>query len=207
MPGGVRRASIPLAIAISAGLLAAWLVLDYTSSVGSVDGETQTVLVANRPISQGQSFSDETLTRSVRTRVVPAAYVPVDAVTDEQELIGLHTVTEVAEGAYITQALITSDQREDRYRLRRGERAVSVDVRAAPDGAELPAGTIVDLVASGLDGAPQSELLLRGAEVLQSTATPGDDTDSRITVRVAIGQVATLIRADVFARELRALRR
>ncbi len=56
----------------------------------------------------------------------------------------------------------------------------------------------------GVDGGP---LLLRGAEVLQTTATPGDDTDSRITVRVAIGQVATLIRADVFARELRALRR
>lgn len=207
MIGGIRRASIPLAIAVASGLLAAWLVFDYANSVDGVNGATSVVLVADRTITRGQSFSEETLAEFVRTRVVPATYAPADAVTDEQELIGLQAVSDVGEGAYITRSVVASDERAGRFRLRRGERAVSVAVRAAPDGAELSAGTIVDLVASGLDGAPQSELLLRDAEILQSTEASGESADARITVRVAVGQVASLVRADVFARELRALKR
>ena len=207
MIGGIRRASIPLAIAVASGLLAAWLVFDYANSVDGVNGATSVILVADRTITRGQSFSEETLAEFVRTRVVPATYAPADAVADEQELIGLHAVSDVGEGAYITRSVVASDERAGRFRLRRGERAVSVAVRAAPDGAELSAGTIVDLVASGLDGAPQSELLLRDAEILQSTEASGESADARITVRVAVGQVASLVRADVFARELRALKR
>ncbi len=207
MIGGIRRASIPLAIAVASGLLAAWLVFDYANSVDGVNGATSVILVADRTITRGQSFSEETLAEFVRTRVIPATYAPADAVTDEQELIGLQAVSDVGEGAYITRSVVASDERAGRFRLRRGERAVSVAVRAAPDGAELSAGTIVDLVASGLDGAPQSELLLRDAEILQSTEASGESADARITVRVAVGQVASLVRADVFARELRALKR
>lgn len=207
MNGGARHASIPLAVALVAGLLAAWLVLDYLNSVDGVNGATRSILVAAAPISPGQTISAESLPGLVESRVIPAAYAPVDAITEEQELIGMRSVTDIGEGVFITRAVIASSKRAGGFRLRRGERAVSVDVRSAPDGAELIAGTIVDLVASGFDGAPQSEMLLRDAEILQSTDATADDADARITVRVAVSQAAELIRADVFAREVRALKR
>ncbi|MGH2907332.1 MAG: hypothetical protein ACRDKI_11270 [Solirubrobacterales bacterium] len=85
-----------------------------------------------------------------------------------------------------------------RFRLRRGERAVTVDARLDPAGAEARSGDTIDLVASGGDGDQDSRLLLAGAEVLQGTTRS-------LTLRVRSDQIAAVISADVFARELRAI--
>lgn len=200
------RVSIPLAIALVAGSLAAWLVFDYTRSSGSIDGARRAVLVAATPISSGRVLSEDDLPQLVRQRIVPEAYVPADAVNSETELVGTRIAVDVSEGAYITGALLVGDDEDERYRLRRNERAVSIDVRTAPDGAELIAGSIIDLIASGFDGAPQSEIVLRDVEVLQSVESTAEAADARLTVRVAVAQVAAVVRADVFARELRAVK-
>jgi hypothetical protein len=60
------------------------------------------------------------------------------------------------------------------------------------------------LLSSGVGGANQTSLLLSGAEVLAIDAAARGD-QARITLRTTAEQAIALIRADVFARELRAV--
>jgi hypothetical protein len=59
-------------------------------------------------------------------------------------------------------------------------------------------------MSSGTGGSQQTSLLLSGAEVVAVDDTARGDAQ-RITLRVAQSQAASVIRADVFARELRAI--
>lgn len=197
--------ALPLAVALVAGLLAAWLVDRQVDRAASAGGTPRTVLVASQSIDAGRVLRAEELETAFIKRSIPSDYAPIDAVSTHEEIVGVKLVAALEPGAILTQPLISRVDSKQEFSLRAGERAVSIGVRAAPDGTVLMAGDRVDLVASGFDGAPHSELVLAAAQVLVANESEDKPGVQRLTLRVAAGQSAALVRADVFAREVRAI--
>lgn len=197
---------LPLAIALIAGVLAIWLVRDQVSRATALGGPPVTVLVASDRIEAGTALGADQINALVTERSLPSDYAPIDAINASDELIDTTLVASVDAGAVLTRPLLAVAGERTDHALRKGERAVSVGVRAAPDGTVLVAGDRVDLVASGFDGAARSEFALTGAQVLSANESGDKPGVQRLTLRVAAAQTAALVRADVFARELRAIK-
>ncbi|MBJ7355303.1 MAG: hypothetical protein JHC98_10815 [Thermoleophilaceae bacterium] len=198
-----RATQFAVAAAVCA-LLAGWLVLSYTASAERKAGPGQKVLVAAAPMRSGAEVGvDAQLT----VRTVPARFAPPDALGDPAEAVGQRLQVALPAGAFLTQSMLSGGaDSAPRFKLRSGERAVTVDVVISPIGEPLEAGDRVDLYASGFGGDQQTEALIEGAEVL-TVAEGGQPDRSRPTVRIETGQVAAVVRADVFAHELRAVLR
>lgn len=197
--------TLPTLLAAVSGVVAAWLIYDYTESVANADGEHVSVLVAAKPIKAGQQLGSGEDVQLVASRSIPAKYSPPDAIGTRTQLKLLRAAADIEAGAFLTQSLFTAPSGRGGFRLRRGERAVTVGAKVAPDGAETGAGQRVDLIASSERDGGNSELILSGAEVLASPSSEHAAEEARITVRVRASQASRLIRADVFARELRAV--
>ena len=191
--------------ALLAGALAAWLVSDYTGSLANRAGRPVRVLVAAGPIVRGQEVTAAMAGSAITERSVPRAYAPADAVTSADRLSGTRAITDIARGAYLTQSLFVSGGVAAGYRLRRGERAVTIDAKVSPDGADPQPGASVDIFASGFGGGSSTSLELAAAELLVAGRPAADRAQQRLTLRVSATQVPALIRGDVFARELRAV--
>lgn len=198
--------TLPLVIALGAGLLSAALVHRQLDRASAVGGAAVKVLVATQPVAAGHPLRREEVPALFTERAIPEDFAPLDAVADREKLIDSSLAVAVEPGAIITNPLIMRAASADNYKLRPGERAVSIGVRVAPDGVVLMAGDRVDLVASGFDGAAQSELVLSGAQILIASESEDKPGLQRLTLRVAARQAAALIRADVFAREIRAIK-
>lgn len=198
--------ALPLAVALVTGLLAAWLVHREVDRAAAVGGAPVTVLVAVTGVAAGQVIRGEEVDSVFAERQIPTDFAPIDAVATREDLVDASLVATLEPGAIITRPLVKQAESAGEFTLRTGERAVSIGVRAAPDGTVLTAGDRVDLVASGFDGAPQSELVLTGAQVLVASESEEKPGVQRLTLRVAARQSAALVRADVFAREVRAIK-
>lgn len=194
-----------LAAALIAGVTAAWMVSDYVQRVERRPGPSVSVLVAARPIARGSRF-DELPPRAFSSRRVPKLFAPVGALGAFSAIPGRRAVVDLPSGAYITGAMVVPVAAAG-YRLRRGERAVSIEAVVTPDGAEPAAGQSVDLLASGIGGAAETALVLSDAELLAVADAAGGaaGTARRFTLRVAAAQAAEVVRADTFAKELRLL--
>lgn len=203
-PAG-RATGLALAAALIAGVSAAWMVSHYVQRVERRPGPLVRVLVSARPIARGSRL-DDLPPGALSSRRVPKSFAPVGALGSFSALPGRRAVVDLPPGAYITDATVAPVIATG-YRLRRGERAVSVEAAVAPDGAEPAAGQSVDLLASGIGGAAETSLVLSGAELL-AVADGGDGAAGsarRFTLRVAAAQAAPVVRADTFAKELRLL--
>lgn len=198
-----RSARYALAAALCA-LAAAWMSLSYTGSARRGLGPERNVLVAARGFERGAD--GDAVAGSTTLRRVPARFAPVGALTDRADLTGRRLLVPVRAGEYLTNALLSAGDEGTAtgYHLRSGERALSVDAIVAPFGLELAGGERVDLYASGFGGSQTTEQLISGAEVL-AAETAGGAARARLTLRLAGRQVAIVVRADVFARELRAV--
>lgn len=194
-------------MAVAAGLLAAWLVFDYTGAAAREGGPPVEVLIASAPIESGTLMAPDQLDSLFQRRRVPRDFAPVDAVTDPNSLAGSRATSDIDGGAFATKPLFVSATSGTGFRLRPAERAVTVDVRTAPDGTTLAAGMKLDLLASGFNGTNSTELLLSDAEVLASEESSAAGSDARITLRVSAAQTSAVVRGDVFAKELRAVLR
>lgn len=200
---GRRVAASLFALAIIAGVLAAWLVQREVAAATAGAGAPIDVLVATAPIEKGRRIDADTASELATTVEIPAKYAPPDALSDAAEVAGLRAETNIPVGGYLTNGAFSDAASRGAYELRRGERAVSIEVSTTPDGAEPAPGSVVDLVASGIGGAPESRVLIAGAEVLAASSVTNVTT--RLTVRLAVAQVPAVVRADVFAREVRAV--
>jgi hypothetical protein len=203
--GNARLARTFAVTALLAGVAAAWLVSDYTGSVERRGGRPTEVLVAKQAIARGKTMSAQMFGSVIGRRAVPRTFVPADAATLDS-LDGARAAADIATGAYLTQPLfVTGRAAGGGYKLRRTERALTVDAKVSPDGATVEGGAIVDVFASGLAGGSESSLLLSGAEVLAADGETAGRAQQRLTLRVLTAQAPALIRGDVFARELRAV--
>lgn len=204
--GNPRLARTFALAALIAGLLAAWLASNYAGGVERRAGRPVNVLVAARPIARGQPVAADMAGSAIVVRSVPRSYAPPDAIRSLDRLIGARAVAAVGAGAYLTAPLFVSGARSGAgFRLRGGERAVTIDAKAAPEGAVIQPGAVVDVFASGLAGGSATTLLLAGAEVLAADRSGDAGAVWQITLRVRSEQAAGLIKGDVFAKELRAI--
>lgn len=199
MSRATRFGAAALACAAAAG----WLSFDYTGRAERQAGPPRAVLVALRPLEAGAGA--DAIAASTALRSVPAAYAPSDAIGDPADAAG-SLVTALPAGAYLTRSALSGAQAGGGFRLRPGERAVTVDAVVSPAGRELAPGARVDIYASGFGGDERTVEVVAAAELL---AVEDGSAAGRVraTLRLASAQVPAVVRADVFARELRAVAR
>jgi Flp pilus assembly protein CpaB len=190
--------------AVVFALLAALLTYRAASASDNQTGRLIPVVVAGEALKPGHALSEADAARFGQ-RQLPADAAPPDALSDPLDAIGRRPAIELPPGSLLTEAMfIGSGETGAKFRLRGGERALSLDVVVSPAGEQLVAGARVDLFASGLGGDQHTRALIAGAEVLR-VQEGRNEAHPTITVRLATAQVASAIRADVFARELRAV--
>lgn len=196
-----RATRFGIAAAICA-VLAAWLTLVYTGRATKQTGPVRSVLVASAPLERGAELGADA---PLALRAVPGRFAPSDALSDPADAIGERLQTAIPTGAFVTRSILSgADQPAGRFKLRRSERAITVDAVVSPAGESLQAGDRVDLLASGFGGDQSTVSLIAGAEVLDVAEGSGVGR-ARPTLRLASDQVAAVVRADVFAHELRAV--
>jgi Flp pilus assembly protein CpaB len=200
----MNRASKFAVAAAGCALLAGWMTYSYTGSAAKGDGPSRGVLATARPLQRGELIRAEDLS-AFEQRSIPERFAPPDALELPEDAAGKRAQVDLPAGALLTSALLAGGEGADAgIALRKGERAVSVEVVVSPAGRELAAGDRVDLYASGYGGDQRTEQLIAGAEVLALDDGPSTGRP-RATIRLANAQVAPVVRADVFAHELRAV--
>lgn len=201
--GAVIRERRLLLVAVA--LAIASLVLALRSPARSLEtsGVRLPVVLSADGLAAGSRIDQETLS-ALEVVQTPERYAPPDAVDDPAELIGARVLVDLPAGSALTRSAIAEPNAAGSYRLRRGERAVSVSAKVSPAGREAAVGDQVDLFASGVGGSQQTRALISGAEVLAVDQAAANGK-SQLTLRLASRQVAAVVRADVFARELRAV--
>ncbi|MBI4897944.1 MAG: hypothetical protein HY827_06215 [Actinobacteria bacterium] len=210
MSGLPRRLTLAVtAISLLSGVAAAWQVSDLLTAQHRRNGPLVSVPVAVAPIARGTRIDDAVLAESVTDRSVPRSFTPIGAVRSQRDLLGAVAAVDIPRGAYLTVADLsfTGSAGGAGFKLRRGERAVTIDAVVAPDGTELSPGSEIDLLASGIGGGSDTDLVIERAEVLVAGDVGEATTTSRkrITLRVSASHLSAVIRADAFAKEVRAV--
>jgi pilus assembly protein CpaB len=214
-----RRGLLLLSVALASGGLAASQVHERERRAADRLGPEVEVLVAARDIRAGGRIARD----AVGVRLVPARFVPPDALPSADGVIGARTATALAAGGYVTTSLLDGGEKRDDIGLRRGERTVTVEVTGGTTLAGLQPGSRVDVLVSTETGAGggRTTMALAGAELLRveagaSGSYEGADPASGAGaagsttlagLRVSLDQAIYLTAADNFAREIRLLPR
>jgi pilus assembly protein CpaB len=212
-----RRGLLLLCVALASGGLAASEVHDRERRAAERLGPEVRVLVAVHDIAAGARVTRG----AVGVRRVPVRFVPAGALPAGDGVVGARTAAVVRAGDYLTASVFEGQRRPEDGVLRRGERAVTVDVAGGSAIAGLQPGARVDVLVSTETGAGggRTTMALAGAELLGVEAgAPGGATSAPeggsasgpvalATLRVSVDQAIYLTAADNFAREIRLLPR
>ena len=205
-----RRGLLLVSAALASGGLAASQVHERERRAAEELGPSVDVLVAMRDLQAGARVTRDAVGR----RRVPARFVPPDALPSAQPIVGARTSAPVVRGGYVTAALFAGAPARQGSALRRGERAVTVEVAADADLAEAVPGARMDVLVSTETGPAggRTTMALAGAELLRvedggRSADPSDGPTVLATLRVSLRQAIYLTAADNFAREIRLLPR
>jgi pilus assembly protein CpaB len=215
-----RRGLLLLCVALASGGLAASQVHERERRAAERLGPEVEVLVAARDIRAGVRVTRG----AIGVRRVPARFVPPDALPVAASVAGARTSAAVPAGGYFTASLFEGSSRSADSAVRRGERAVTVEVSGGTAVAALQPGSRVDVLVSTETGAAggRTTMALAGAELVRVEAGPpasayeaGEGADPSAaagptvlaTLRVSLEQAIYLTAADNFAREIRLLPR
>jgi pilus assembly protein CpaB len=214
-----RRGLLLVAVALASGGLAASQVHERERRANERLGPSVEVLVAARDLRSGSRIARD----AVALRRVPTRFAPPDALTSGAGVVGARLAVPVAAGGYLSAGLFTgAAEGPGPGGVRRGERAVTVEVTGGTATAGLAPGVRVDVLVSSERGAGggRTRLDLAGAELLRlsestSGGYPGSDGAAEspggptalATLRVTLRQAVYLTAADNFAREIRLLAR
>jgi pilus assembly protein CpaB len=213
-----RRGALLLSVALASGGLAASHVHERERRAAERVGPLIDVLVATRDLPAGSRVRRD----AVGLRRVPARVAPPDALSLGAGVVGARVAVPVAAGGYLTAGLFAGADAGGRdSAMRRGERAVTVEVAGGAAAAGLAPGDRVDVLVSTESGAGgRTQMALAGAELLRIGDAPSggyDDPDpaagspagpaALATLRVTVRQAIYLTAADNFAREIRLLPR
>lgn len=191
-----------LIAAILCALLAGLLTFRATGEQPA-SGPVQNVVVAGAALVAGSRLDEQAVSALTISRV-PERFAPPGAISDSIDALGSKVLVDLPAGAMLTRSVLAPEGSGDRFRLRPGERALSVEVVASPSGHQFAPGESVDLLASGFGGDQRTQLVIAGAEILLAGDGAAPDRP-RLTLRLSAEQVAPVVRADVFAHELRAV--
>ena len=214
-----RRGLLLLSVGLASGGLAASQVHERERRAAEQLGPSVAVLVAARDLRAGARIAPD----AVALRSVPARFAPPDVFTSGARVVGARIAVPVAAGSYLSEGLFAGGGRQAQGSgLRRGQRAVTVEVAGGTALAGLAPGARVDVLVSTETGAGggRTSMPLAGAELLRLDATAGGeypDSDggadasrgqaALATLRVSLRQAIYLTAADNFAREIRLLSR
>jgi pilus assembly protein CpaB len=205
-----RRGLLLISLALASGGLAASQVHEREQRASERLGPAVPVLVATRDLRAGERVTGDAVGR----RLVPARFLPPDALQAAEAVLGARTSAPVVRGGYLTAAAFAGDAARRGSALRRGERAVTVEVAADAGIAEAVPGARVDVLVSTETGPAggRTTMALAGAELLRVEqggrgADPSDGPTALATLRVTLRQAIHLTAADNFAREIRLLPR
>ena len=214
-----RRGLLLLSVALASGGLAASQVHGRERRVAKRLGPSVEVLVAVRDVPAGTRVTRN----AIGLRSIPARFAPPDALPSGEAVVGARVSAGVRAGGYLTASLFEGADAQGRSGLRRGERAVTVEVAGGGALAGLEPRARVDVLVSTETGAAggRTTMALAGAELLRVEAGAGnayedaDPAGGRSTaaptvlasLRVSIEQAVYLTAADNFAREIRLLPR
>jgi pilus assembly protein CpaB len=205
-----RRGFLLVAVALASGGLAASQVHERERRAAREFGPQVEVVVAARDLNAGTRVARGALA----LRRVPVLFAPPDALTSSAGVAGARLAVPVQAGAYLTAGSFAGTSDRDEYGLRRGERAVTVDVAAGfADGGPPPGSRVDVLVSTDGPGGGRTQMALAGAELLRLAEAPAayGDPDAPTaptalaTLRVTTRQAVYLAAADNFAREIRLL--
>jgi pilus assembly protein CpaB len=216
-----RRAAVLISLALACGGLAAERVQTRASEVESQIGGLVPVLVTRADVPPGGRLRAPQLA----VRQVPERFVPRDALTSPEQVVGQRVAGALATGDYVTSGALTTRSPDDHAPgrpLRNGERSVDVAVAGGEALTGSPPGTRVDVLVTTEErsgtGGGRTFLALQDVELLGARAaseaqqaTGGDGAASRATtlatLRVTLRQAVYLTAAQSFAREVRLLAR
>jgi Flp pilus assembly protein CpaB len=200
-----RANAVAIAVALVAGLFAAFTVSHRERVIEGRYGPEIEVLTAIQAIPRGHRFDAADGDGLIGARSIPERFAPPDALRSVGDLTNGVAVADLAAGSHLTSRDLASNATGNGFKLRPGERAVTIGVHASPAGAALSPGSRVDVLASGIGGAPVTRLVLDGAEVLTADGGADGSAEREVTLRATADQAVLLVRADIFAREVRLL--
>lgn len=229
-----RRALLLLSLALACGGLAASEVGGRVREVEGRVGRPVRVVAAAHGLKAGKEIGRADLV----VREVPSRYVPPDALRGVEDAVGAAPAAPLARGAYLTVGALGGGEADSSRPgvLRRGERAVEVDVAGGSPLSESGGpGSRVDVVISTepRNGAGRTFLALENVELLALGGSGSGDTSAAgsgsggtgsgaageegagaagrasatATLRVTLRQAVYLTAAENFAREVRLLPR
>jgi pilus assembly protein CpaB len=212
-----RRGALLLSVALASGGLAASHIHERERRAAERLGPLVDVLVATRDLPAGSRIRRDV----VGLRRVPARFAPPDALSPGADVVGARVAAPVAAGGYLIAGLFAGANAGGRdFAMRRGERAVTVEVAGGAAAAGLAPGERVDVLVSTEGGAGgRTQMALAGAELLRigdapsggyapdTTADSPAGPAALAMLRVTLRQAIYLTAADNFAREIRLLRR
>jgi len=210
-----RRGLLLIAVALASGGLAASHVHERERRAARELGPSVGLLVAARDLPVGARIAGG----SLAVRHVPARFAPPDALPSGADVVGARLAVPTRAGGYLTAGMLAGAVGRNEYGLRRGERAVTVEVAGGlADAGPAPGSRVDVLVSTEGSGGGRTRMALAGAEVLGmgEAATGYSDPDpsaaspgrmALATLRVTLRQAIYLAAADNFAREIRLLLR
>jgi Flp pilus assembly protein CpaB len=197
--------------ALVAALVAGTIADGYGNSVARGYGALRPVVVAAAQLPAGKALDPTAAETALEVRQVPTRFVPLGALRDPAEALGLVPAAAIPSGAYLLAAQLRPPHSEaPGPRLAGGRRPVQVavgGVAALAVGGGDPVGSRVDVVvttepASG--GAGHTYVAAAGVPLLGLAAGPEGEAGgtAEATLGLTRRQALRLIAAESFARQV-----
>jgi len=201
-----RRALLLLGLALLCGWLAASDVRGRERRARTSLGPLATVVVARQDLRAGRPIAGAQLS----LKVVPARFVPPDALSSAAAAVGARPGISLPSGSYLTASVLggAGDQPTSGiHALGAGERAVAVTAFGSVASLGSPGGRVDVLVTTGTRGERgRTYLALQDVQLL-AVRQGGDPEHVVATLRVSVRQAVYLTAAQNFAQEVRLLPR
>jgi Flp pilus assembly protein CpaB len=204
-----RAIAFVLAAAIAAAT-AAGLADSYRAGAVGGYGALRPVAVAGVALKAGRALAPADAARELELRRVPSRFVPVGALHDPSEAIGLAPLAPVPVGSYLLASQLRPPRRgaEAPAGLRGGRRPVQIAVSGgeALEGVGGEAGSKVDVVVTAEPTGPGPGRVYVAAAGVPLLSLGPDDPEGDGTLPATLGltrrQALRLIAAESFARQV-----
>jgi pilus assembly protein CpaB len=197
--------------ALVAAVIAGTIADGYGNSVARGYGALRPVVVAAAQLPAGTALAPTAVEKALEVRQVPARFVPLGALRDPAEAIGLVPAAAIPSGAYLLAAQLRPPRSEaPGPRLAGGRRPVQIAVSGAAAlaiGGGDPVGSRVDVVITSEPtgaGSGHTYVAAAGVPLLGLGAGPeGEDAGTaEATLGLTRPQALRLIAAESFARQV-----
>jgi len=207
-----RARAIAFAVAaLFAAVVAGTIADGYGNSVARGYGALRPVVVASSPLRAGKALDPTAAETDLEVRQVPGRFVPVGALRDPAEALGLVPAAAIPAGAYLLAAQLRPPRSDaPGPALASGRRPVQIAVTGAEAlavGGADPVGSRVDVVVtteSRDGGTGHTYVAAAGVPLLALGAGPEGDAAgaAEATLGLTRPQALRLIAAESFARQV-----